>query len=272
LPATPKPLRFICIGAHPDDCEIGFGGAAVKLAAQGRAVKFLTVTNGDAGHHKRGGPELASIRAEEMRESARRLGIAASEALPNHDGELLPSLEIRRQIVTRIRDWQADVVLTHRPVDYHPDHRYTAQLVQDSAYLVLVPNICPEIPPLERNPIYLYLEDSFERPVTFRPDVAVAIDDVWERKIAAMDAHVSQFYEWLPWIDRELDRVPPDPARRPEWLSQKWTRPVSPAARETLIRRYGSKAGSEIRRAESFELCEYGTRPSPEELNRIFPL
>jgi LmbE family N-acetylglucosaminyl deacetylase len=264
--------RIICIGAHPDDCEIEFGGTAAKLATDGHAVKFLSATTGDAGHYALRGPELAARRAAESREAARRLGIAATESRPNHDGEILPTLEMRNQIVRQIRAWRADVVLTHRPFDYHPDHRYTGQLVQDSAYLVLVPNICPDTPALTQNPIYLYLEDNFQRPVPFRPDLVVAVDDVWETKLCAMDAHESQFYEWLPWIDGKLDAVPKSKQERREWLARERTSPIPDPVRQKLVERYGPEIGQTVVRAEAFELCEYGTQPAPEELNRLFPL
>ncbi len=136
-------VRVICIGAHPDDCEIEFGGTAAKLAARGDAVKFVSVTNGEAGHHLHPGPKLVAIRKGEAEEAARRLGIAATEVLQNPDGQLVPSIQARNELVRQIRAWEADVVITHRPWDYHPDHRYTGQLVQDSAYLVMVPFVCP---------------------------------------------------------------------------------------------------------------------------------
>jgi LmbE family N-acetylglucosaminyl deacetylase len=262
-------MRFICIGAHPDDCEIEFGGTAALLADAGHPVKFLSVTNGAAGHMQLSGEPLAQVRLAEAREAARRLGIAETETLAHHDGELLPGIEVRHEIVRYIRDWRADVVLTHRPFDYHPDHRYTSQLVQDSAYLVLVPNICPESKPLRSNPVYLYLEDRFQKPCAFTPDIAVDIDRVWDRKIDAMDAHASQFYEWLPWIERDHG-VPDGAQARMEWLSTRWTRSATPAVREALIRRYGQARGCAVEHAEAFELCEYGSRPTPEELERIF--
>src|SRR5574338_957126 len=97
--AQQQKLRVIAIGAHPDDCDIKFGGTAAKLARQGHLVKFLSVTNGDAGHQQMGGGELARRRYKETQESARRLGIAEYEVLDNHDGELLPSIEVRRQVI-----------------------------------------------------------------------------------------------------------------------------------------------------------------------------
>ena len=146
-------LRVIAFGAHPDDCDIRAGGTAAQFAALGHAVKFVSVTNGDAGHQTEGGGALAMRRRAEAMESARRLGVTY-EVLDNHDGELLPTVEVRGQIIRRIREWRADIVLAPRPNDYHPDHRYTGVLVQDAAYMVVVPNICPDTPALRKNPAF----------------------------------------------------------------------------------------------------------------------
>jgi LmbE family N-acetylglucosaminyl deacetylase len=264
-------LKILCIGAHPDDCELQFGGTAAKFAFLGHAVKFVALTNGDAGHAVLSGSDLARVRAREADDAARRLGIDATEVLDHHDGQLVPSVAIRCEIVRQIRNWRADIVLTHRPYDYHPDHRYTAQVVQDSAYLVVVPNICPDIPPLPRNPIFLYLEDHFHKPVPFAADIAVDISNVWERKIDALDAHASQFYEWLPWVDGVAQHVPHDLAARRQWLSDNWSRPPCGPARAALARRYGAEQARDIQHAEAFELCEYGRRPKAAELEEMFP-
>src|SRR5271154_7440999 len=190
LSAQSGKIRVIAFGAHPDDCDIRAAGTAALFAKMGHAVKFVSVTNGDAGHQSSTGVALAKRRLGEAKESARRLGIEY-EVLNNHDGELLPSLEVRRQIIRLIRQWKADIVLAPRPNDYHPDHRYTGVLVEDAAYLVVVPNICPDTPPLHNNPVFLYYEDRFQKPSPFRPDVAIDIDSVFDKKIDALDAHVS---------------------------------------------------------------------------------
>jgi len=270
-PRDPVPLRIIAFGAHPDDCDQKAGGTAARWAALGHQVKFVSVTNGDAGHQSEGGGALARRRREEAGEAGRRLGIAEYETLDNHDGELLPSVDVREQVIRRIRRWDADIVLGPRPNDYHPDHRYTGVLLQDAAYMVVVPNICPDTPPLRKNPLFLYFQDGFQRPNPFRPDVAVAIDGVIDAKVRALDAHVSQMYEWLPWVAGELDRVPADPAGRIEWLRRTRTgQPIAEAVRESLRRRYGSNADA-VRDAEAFEMCEYGRRPADGELERLFP-
>lgn len=271
LPAQDGKIRVIAFGAHPDDCDIRAAGTATQFAALGHAVKFVAVTNGDAGHQSEGGGALAKRRRAEAMESGRRLGITY-EVLDNHDGELLPSLDVRQQIIRRIRQWNADIVLSPRPNDYHPDHRYTGVLVNDAAYMVVVPNVCPDTPPLRKNPVFLYFEDGFQRPQPFRPDVAVAIDDVFDKKIAALDAHVSQVYEWLPWVDGKLDTVPKDSTGRKQWLAATRRRPISPAVRKALEKWYGPEKAQSIKAAEAFEICEYGRQPAEDEIRKLFPM
>ncbi len=270
LAAQDATLRVIAFGAHPDDCDSRAGGTAAKWAARGCKVKLISVTSGDAGHQSEGGGALAQRRRNEAREAGRRIGVDY-ETLDNHDGELLPTLAVRQQIIRKIREWKADIVLSPRPNDYHPDHRYTGVLVQDAAYMVVVPNVCPDTPPLARNPAFFYFQDGFERPNPFRPDVAVSIDEVIEKKIAMLDAHTSQMYEWLPWVAHTLDQAPREPQARLDWLRKsRFSRPVSEAVRQALRKWYGPKADA-VRHAEAFELCEYGRRPSDEELRAMFP-
>jgi len=264
-------IRAIAIGAHPDDCEIRAGGTAALWTRMGHAVKFVSVTNGDAGHHELRGAELAARRRAEAMEAGRRLGVEY-DVLGFHDGELLPTLEVRREILRLIREWRADVVLGPRPNDYHPDHRNTGIAVQDAAYLVVVPSLVPDAPALRRNPVFLYYEDRFLRPNPFRADLAVAIDEVIDCKVAALDAHVSQFYEWLPWVDGRLDEVPPDAEGRLEWLRQRRTPPVSADTRAALEKWYGKEKASAVRHAEAFEICEYGAQPDEARLRELFPM
>lgn len=264
--------RVIVIGAHPDDCDIGASGFAAKMIAAGHKVKYLSVTNGDAGHQSMGGGMLAKRRRAETLEVARRLGVEY-EVLDNHDGELLPTLDVRLQIIRRIRQWNADVVISPRPNDYHPDHRYTGVLVQDAAYMVMVPNVAADTTPLRRNPVFLYLQDRFQRPNPFRPDIAVDISDVFDKKVDALDAHDSQFYEWLPWVDGQLEQVPKDKVERKQWLAQRFkARSITPAVRASLEKWYGKEKGSAITVAEAFEICEYGRQPSEDELRRLLPV
>lgn len=264
------PLNIIAFGAHPDDCDIRAGGTAAKWAALGHRVRFVAVTNGDAGHQTEGGGVLGARRRKEAQEAARRIGIEYV-VLDNHDGELLPELKVREQIIRQIREWKADLVLGPRPNDYHPDHRYTGVLLQDAAFMVTVPNVAPDTPSLRKNPVFMYFEDSFRKPNPFTPDVAVSIDDVFEKKIAMLDAHTSQVYEWLPWLAGRIDEVPKDAAARRAWLAKERAGSISPALRESLTKYYGADAGSKVQHAEAFEVCEYGKRPDDAELRRLFP-
>ncbi len=269
-PATDGKLNVIAFGAHPDDCDQRAGGVAAKYAALGHHVRFVSVTNGDAGHQVEGGGALAARRRAEAREAGRRIGIDYI-TLDNHDGELLPTLEPREEIIRQIRLWNADLVLAPRPNDYHPDHRYTGVLVQDAAYMVVVPNIAPDTPALRKNPVFMYFQDNFQRPNPFRPDVAVSIDDVFDRKIQMIDAHVSQMYEWLPWVAGSLDKVPKDPAERLRWLRESRSAEPPPAVRDALVKWYGPERGNAVRHAEAFEICEYGARPDEALVRKLFP-
>jgi N-acetylglucosamine malate deacetylase 1 len=267
-------LRIICFGAHPDDCELQAGGTAALWAAQGHHVKFISVTNGDIGHWREAGGPLARRRTAEAQRADHILGIA-SEVLDIHDGELLPTLENRRTLTRLIREWKADIVMSHRPNDYHPDHRYTGILVQDSAYMVTVPFFCPDTPILQKNPAYFFYPDRFQKPNPFQADIAVSIDDVMDRKLDSLDALVSQFYEG--GANGSADLLPSDPDKQAERRRKiregfaARNRDVAQRYRAKLNEWYGKDKGSEVRYAEAFEICEYGRRPSREELARLFP-
>jgi len=264
-------VRIIMIGAHPDDCDEDGGGTAALFAQMGYAVKFVSVTNGDAGHQTLKGKELAKRRFAEAQESGKRLGVTY-DVLDNHDGLLMPSLDVRLQIIRKIREWNADVVIAPRPNDYHPDHRYTGVLVQDAAYMVSVPNIAPDVPALKKNPVFLYYQDRFQRPNPFRPDIAVDITSVYDKKVSGLDAHVSQMYEWLPWIGHYLDQVPKDQNERIQWLAKQRAGTITPEMKAALEKWYGKDKAAQVKYAEAFEICEYGTQPNDEMLKNLFPM
>jgi LmbE family N-acetylglucosaminyl deacetylase len=270
-------LRILVFGAHPDDAEFKAGGTAAKWAKLGHHVKLVSVTNGDIGHWQMAGGPLAQRRTAEVAAAAKKLG-TQSQVLDIHDGELLPTLENRKLITKVIREWKADIVISHRPWDYHPDHRYVGVLVQDAAFMVTVPFFCPDTPPLKTNPVFLFSSDGFQRPYPFKPDVAVSIDDVFEQKLDAVHELASQVYEGGASGSEEFVRsVPPegDVAGRKAWLKSRWQdRQMREAAkaRAVLLEMYGEEVGKAVKYAESFEICEYGRRPSAEELKKLFPI
>ena len=269
-------LNIICFGAHPDDAEYKSGGTAALWAKQGHRVKLVSVTNGDIGHWRMAGGELARRRTAESAEVAKRLGVT-SQVLDIHDGELLPTLENRRTIVRLIREWNADIVIAHRPWDYHPDHRYVGVLVQDAAFMVTVPFFCPDVPPLKKNPVFLYSSDRFQKPYPFEPDIAVALDSVFEQKVDALLALESQTFEGGALGSAEKAAAAP-PASQPElrraWLRERWVRRQGNEAknyRAALIRWYGEEQAQKIKFAEAFEICEYGAQPSEAQIRKLFP-
>jgi len=264
-------INVIVFGAHPDDADADAGGTAIKFANMGHNVMFVSLTNGDAGHYSMGGGALARIRRAEAEEAGRRAGVKYV-VLDNHDGELMPTLNVRLQVIRLIRKWNADIVIGPRPNDYHPDHRNCGIVLQDAAYLVIVPNVAPDTPPLKKNPIFLFAQDFFRKPNLFSPDIAIDISDTYRQKIYTMTAHESQHFDWLPWTSGRLDEIPEDPEERIDYLAAHRKIKVTDEIRNSLIKWYGKDKAVFITDAECFEICEYGRRPSDQEIRRLFPM
>ena len=273
-----RKLNIIAIGAHPDDCDSKFGGTAALFAKMGHNVKFLALTSGDAGHQSEGGGALGNRRREEARNAGKALGITEYQTLDNHDGELLPSLQVRHDVIRAIRKWDADIVLGLRPNDYHPDHRNAGKVVIDASYMVIVPNVCPDTPPLNKNPLFLFMQDRFQRPYKHQPDIVVAIDETIEQKIDGLHAHTSQMYEWLPWTnggDASVAKIPTSNIERREWLADRTKRRssiISPEKMNSLEKWYGKDIAKSIKYVESFEVAEYGMQPTDKDLRDFFPM
>ena len=265
-----RKMNVIIIGAHPDDPD-KVGGCAYKWALAGFDVKMVSFTSGDAGHQSIKAAELAKIRREEARKAGEVIGIKYI-TLDHHDGQLMPTYENRLEMIRLIREHKSDVVIFHRPYDYHPDHRYAGTLVLDAAYMVTVPTILPEVPFLERNPMFLFMSDGFIHPEPFTADVAIDIDDVIEKKIDMYHQHTSQMYEWLPFNRGELDKVPVSDSDRRKWLGT--TRIIGSDAtphRSKLIELYGQEKGASVKYCEAFQDSGYGTKLTKENMKIYFP-
>lgn len=273
-PSPGAGLRIIIFGAHPDDAEYRGAGVAMKWAKRGSQVKLVSCTNGDIGHWQIAGGPLAQRRLKEVNEVGRRLGVS-TEVLDIHDGEIIPTVETRRTITRLIRQWNADIVITNRPNDYHPDHRYTSMLVQDSAYMVTVPFFAPDVPYLKKNPVFLYSSDRFQRPYPFTPDLAISIDDVIDPTLDALLVMESQIHEG--GANGYAGLYPEDAAgrkRRGDDVRRNLARRFESEAerfRDLLVKFEGEEKGRKARYAQAFEICEYGRRPAFEELKRMFP-
>lgn len=267
-------MNVLVVGAHPDDADFKAGGVAYRYGQAGHRVTFVSLTNGDAGHHRIGGVELARRRYAETQAVAGVLGLAEYRVLDNHDGELEPTLPNRRQVIRLIREVDPDLILCPRPNDYHPDHRYAAQLVQDAAYMVTVPNVVALTDHLRRNPTICYLSDTFQKPYPFAPDVVVDVGEAMAAKLEALHCHTSQVYEWLPYNALRDQDVPSEEVERRAWLESHYAARFGEVAdryRDLLIRLYGPERGARVRYAEAFESCEYGARLTPELIPTLFP-
>jgi LmbE family N-acetylglucosaminyl deacetylase len=234
---------------------------------------MVSLTNGDAGHQTLRGPELARRRRAEAAAAGAVIG-ATYDVHDSHDGELLPALENRRLVIRLIRSFRPDLVLTHRPNDYHPDHRYTSQLVQDAAYMVTVPAVVPDTPHLARDPVIAYLNDGFQKPYPFQPSVVVDVGGVMEQIVSMLHCHQSQFYEWLPYNAGYTDQVPGHEAARRVWLAARVAARLGALAdryRDQVLATYGPQRGAAVKYIEAFEACEYGTPLDETARRRLFP-
>ena len=272
--AQPRPLRILAFGAHPDDAELKMAGVGALWAAQGHKVKLVAMTNGDVGHFSQAGGPLARRRTAEAAACGRILG-TESQVLDIHDGELMPSLENRRTVARLIREWQADIVMGHRPYDYHPDHRYTGVLMNDAAVLVAAAFFVPDTKETPRNPLFMYFSDGFQDPIAFKPTIVVSIDDVAEKKWACVSAMPSQFADKDSWGGRTRPNVPAGDTERAAFLLdaiKQRSAALADQYREQLVAVYGEERGRKVRYAEAFQVNQYGRQPSMEELRQMFPI
>lgn len=270
---VPEPARILVIGAHPDDADFKAGGTAARWSAAGHIVRLVSLTDGRAGHHAMPGPELARRRRAEALAAAAVIG-ATYEILDHPDGELDDRLDNRREMIRLIRSFQPDLIVTHRPNDYHPDHRFASLLVQDASYLLTVPAICPEVPHLATCPPILHFSDNFTRPCRFEPQIVVDIDDQFDQLIAMLHCHQSQLYEWLPYNAGQSDQVPEGEDDRRAWLAGRIRQRLGSLAdrcRDRLVQTYGPEHGGRVRAVEAFEISEYGAPLDAAARARLFP-
>lgn len=279
-------MKILMVGAHQDDNEFRCGGLAYKLVQNGHEVIFLSACNGCGGHHILSAKEISERRAKESKEVAKLLGIIY-DVWDYDDCSITADLETRRRLIRYVRKISPDLIITHRPNDYHADHRTVGILVQDASYLLTVPNECADVPAMRDMPAILYNEDSFKNP-EFTADIVVDIDDVIDIKLKIADLNVSQVYEWLPYTEHE--DVPEGKEERFEWLkgmditaettdeeimkaergySVRYAKTAA-RFRNELIKKYGKERGSKVRYAEAYQICEYGGELTEDMRNKLF--
>lgn len=272
-----KDIRLLIIGAHPDDADIHAGCTAMRFAQAGAKVRMVSLTNGNKGHQTMSPDDLAKRRYLETQNAVRAFGIDSYIVCNTPDCELEPTVERRKEVTRIIREFSPHVILTHRLCDYHADHRATSQLVLDSAYLLGVPNWCPESPVPSVVPAIFYMRDGFMDSNPFRPDVVIPCDDLMRPLAKALACHESQIFEWLPFDAKVLDRVPPadDTEARLRFIESFWAGPrrrdSARRFREKLLSALGKEAGEAVTYVEPLELCEYSAKPNTEAMRKLFP-
>ncbi len=287
--------KVLMIGAHLDDCDLEGGGTALKYIEAGYEVRFLSLCNGSGGHHEMKPAEIVARRKKESEAVMKLTGITYDVWSDVNDCEIMASLELRKRLICYIREYNPDIIFSHRLNDYHADHRNTALLVQDASYLLIVPNFCPEAPAMRFMPVIMYFHDRFTDPL-FKADIIVPTDDVIDKKYQMYDCYVSQMYEWLPYTKGVEDEVPTDVKERLEWLhcprvprdgtfltiedlnntfkpsnaSEYREATCAVKYRDLLAKQYGEEARGTLF-AEAFQVSEYGTQLNNENVKELFP-
>jgi LmbE family N-acetylglucosaminyl deacetylase len=197
------PAAALAVGAHPDDVEFGAGGTLAKWAQSGCVVHHLVCTDGSKGTWDPDADIAALVvtRQHEQRAAARALGATGEVVfLGWPDGELESGLRQRWQVAYWIRRLRPDVVLGHDPwkrYRLHPDHRHAGLLLCDGIVAARDPHFFPEQQLPHHRPSTLLLFEADE------PDHAEDVSATIDRKLAALEAHESQFESTMKAKDEE---------------------------------------------------------------------
>lgn len=196
------PESAMVIVAHPDDAEFTVGGTVAKWAKAGCRVTYVVCTDGNAGSldPDMTREKLADIRRTEQRAACAILGVSELVFLGYDDGQLEPTLDLRRELVRVIRQYKPEVVICWDPTrlftdgDYinHPDHRAAAQAALDAAAPASgMPLLWPEVGAAHRvRQVYVYRNDQ--------ANVWVDVTETLDKKITALKQHASQMGDWDP--------------------------------------------------------------------------
>ncbi len=182
-------MNILAIGAHPDDVETYCGGTLAKYAKQGHKIFTATSTNGNVGSATLSMEEIAAIRKEEARRAAAHIG-AEYVCLDYDDEMLFEDRATRIAFIDLVRYCKADIILTHNPNDYNPDHELTSKIVRDIAVMIPVAKIPTKNKPYDKIPLIAYFES--ELGLGFVPDEYVDITNEFETKLKMCYEHKSQ--------------------------------------------------------------------------------
>ena len=186
-------MNILAIGAHPDDVETSCGGTLAKYAKMGHKIFTATATNGNVGSATLPMDEIAKIRKEEAKRAAAHIG-AEYICLDYDDEMFFEDKEARLKFINLVRYCKADIILTHNPEDYNPDHELTSKIINDIAVMIPVEKIKTEAPAYDKIPIIAYFEPV--NGLGFVPTEYVDITDTMDIKMAMCREHKSQV-SWM---------------------------------------------------------------------------
>ncbi|MFN3650202.1 MAG: PIG-L deacetylase family protein [Armatimonadota bacterium] len=191
-------MNVLAIGAHPDDLEILCAGTLARCAEREDRVTMLIVTDGSAGHAEIPPDRLAGIREAEARAAA---GVIGAELvwLGLRDEFVFNDEPTRLLLLNAIRGASPELILTHAPEDYHPDHRAVSRAVFDASFIMGLPNVRTENPAQPGVPA-LYYFDTLAG-LGFTPAEYVDVTPAWETKCEMLRRHSSQV-DWLQYHDQ----------------------------------------------------------------------
>jgi len=185
-------LDILVFGAHPDDAELGAGATIAKEISKGKKVGIIDLTRGELG--TRGS---AALRDKESAASARVLGLTARENLEFADGFFVNDKEHQIAVIQMIRKYRPDIVLCNAVSDRHIDHAKGSKLVSDACFLSGLTKIDTKLPVDDQwqeawrpKNVYHYIQWN-----NISPDFVVDVSGFIDRKIEAVSAYTSQFYD-----------------------------------------------------------------------------
>jgi LmbE family N-acetylglucosaminyl deacetylase len=208
------PQKILVILAHPDDPEFFCGASLIRWARAGHEIHYFLLTCGDKG----GDPalssdELCALRRNEQKNAAAIIGVKSIRFLDREDGYLLPTIDLRKEVVRAIRQIKPDVLVTCDPTNLfprdnylnHPDHRYAGQVVLDAVFPAagnshFFPELMKEEGLEPHTPREIWIS------LTANPTVSLDVTDTWEEKILALKEHKSQIGDPVKFEERIRSR------------------------------------------------------------------
>ena len=191
-------MRILAVGAHPDDLEILCGGTLAKYAQAGHHVTMAVATNGELGSPTLSKPEIAEIRHQEACASAALIG-ADFIWINCPDGGLYSNEDTRLRFLNAVRKVRPDIILTHAPTDYHPDHRATGEITWGTRIFTIIPGMKTEEPHCLKIPDIYFFDTTGS--VDFEPEYYVDISETFELKRQMLACHKSQ----LVWFENQYN-------------------------------------------------------------------